>query len=268
MKLYQVDSFTGQMFRGNPAGVCIQTADLSDEIMQAIAAEMNLSETAFVRLEGLEHRLRWFTPTNEVDLCGHATLAAAHVLFREMGLKAMEIKFQTRSGLLVARRAGDGITLDFPVGDPEPAELPESIFQSLGISRDDVQATLFCGTRRKFLVHLKDPELVSRISPDFARMLEYRPGELIGVIITAAGKDHDFISRFFTPWVGVNEDPVTGAAHTVLAPYWGKLLGKSEMTAYQASRRGGGMVVELKGARVFLTGMAVTVFETELRQPC
>jgi PhzF family phenazine biosynthesis protein len=264
MKLYQVDSFTNRMFKGNPAGVCIQTSDLPDETMQAIAMEMNLSETAFVRQEGLEHRLRWFTPETEVDLCGHATLAAAHVLFREIGLKAMEIKFRTRSRLLVAKRSGDGIMLDFPVGNPEPAELPDAIFDSLGISRDDIQATQFCGTRRKFLVHLKDAGLVARLQPDFGRMLEYQPAELIGVIITAKGETHDFISRFFAPWVGVNEDPVTGSSHTVLAPYWAKLLGKTRMSAYQASKRGGEMTVELKEGRVFLTGRAVTVFQTEI----
>ncbi|MFO7618088.1 MAG: PhzF family phenazine biosynthesis isomerase [Thermoplasmata archaeon] len=264
MKLYQVDSFTSQMFKGNPAGVCIQTHDLPEEAMQAIAMEMNLSETAFVRQDGLEHRLRWFTPTNEVNLCGHATLAAAHVLFREIGLKAMEIKFQTRSGLLLARRSGDGIKLDFPVGNPEPAELPGPIFESLGIPESDIAATLFCDARRKYLVHLKDPAMISKMQPDFGKMMEHKPDELMGVIITAKGESHDFISRFFAPWVGVDEDPVTGASHTVLAPYWGKLLGKNKMAAYQASKRGGEMIVELKEGRVFLTGNAVTVFGTEL----
>ncbi|MDD4307556.1 MAG: PhzF family phenazine biosynthesis isomerase [Thermoplasmata archaeon] len=264
LKLFQVDSFTGQMFKGNPAGVCILTHDIPAETMQAIAMEMNLSETAFVRREGLEHRLRWFTPTNEVTLCGHATLAAAHVLFNHVGLKAHEIKFQTKSGLLMARKSTGGITLDFPIGNPEPTTLPEPIFDSLGIAHIDIEATLFCRTRNKFLVHLKDPSLIPEIKPDFGRMLEYQPSELIGVIITAKGEKHDFISRFFAPWVGVNEDPVTGSSHTVLAPYWSKLLGKTKMSAYQASKRGGEMAVELKGERVFLTGKAVTVFETEI----
>lgn len=265
MKLYQVDSFTNQMFKGNPAGICILTHEMPDETMRAIAMEMNLSETAFVKIEGLEQRLRWFTPTNEVALCGHATLAAAHVLFNHVGIKTPEIKFSTMSGILTARKASGGIMLDFPVGNPEPAELPQPIFESLGISRDDIQATLFCRTRNKFLVHLKDPAMMSQIKPDFGRMLEYRPKELIGVIITAKGESHDFISRFFAPWVGVNEDPVTGSSHTVLAPYWGKLLEKTKMNAYQASKRGGEMTVELKGDRVFLTGKAVTVFETEIQ---
>lgn len=259
-----MDSFTDQKFRGNPAGVCILTRDIPEETMQAIAMEMNLSETAFVRQDGLEHKLRWFTPTNEVDLCGHATLAAAHVMFREIGLKAMEIKFQTKSGMLVAKRSGDGIRLDFPIGNPQPAKLPEPIFDSLGISRDEIEAVLFCKAMNKFLVHLKDPGLVSRIEPNFGRMLEYKPEKLIGVIITAAGKNHDFISRFFAPWVGVNEDPVTGSSHTVLAPYWGKILGMTRMSAYQASKRGGEMTVELAEERVLLTGKAVTVFETEI----
>ncbi len=264
MKLYQVDSFTSQMFRGNPAGVCISLQEIPEETIRNIAMEMNLSETAFVRQEGLEHRLRWFTPTHEVALCGHATLAAAHVMFNEIGFKGLEIRFRTKSGLLLARKSAGGITLDFPVGKPEPAELPRVIFGSLGISREEIQATMFCKVRNKFLVHLKDPAMIPNIKPDFARMLEYQPGELIGVIITAVGKDHDFISRFFAPWVGVNEDPVTGSSHTVLAPYWSKILGKTKMTAYQASKRGGEMTVELKGDRVFLTGRAVMVFRTEI----
>ena len=264
MKLYQVDSFTGQIFKGNPAGVCILKHDIPVETKQAIAMEMNLSETAFVRQDGLEHRLRWFTPTNEVALCGHATLAAAHVLFNHVGLKAIEIKFQTKSGMLIARKSAGGITLDFPIGHPESAQLPEPIFESLGISRNDIEATLFCRTRNKFLVHLKDSELIRKIKPDFGRMLDYKPSELIGVIITASGNEHDFISRFFAPWVGVNEDPVTGSSHTVLAPYWGNILGKTKMSAYQASKRGGEMTLELKDGRVFLTGKAVTVFETEI----
>lgn len=268
MKIYQVDSFTDQMFKGNPAGVCILTHDIPDETMQSIAMEMNLSETAFVRQEGPDYRLRWFTPTSEVTLCGHATLAAAHVLFNHVGLKALEIKFQTKSGLLLARKLTGGITLDFPVGNPEPAPLPKQIFDSLGIAHIDILDTLFCRTRNKFIVHLKDPSLIPEIKPDFGRMLEYQPSELIGIIITAKGEEHDFISRFFAPWVGVNEDPVTGSSHTVLAPYWSKILGKTKMRAYQASKRGGEMAVELKGDRVFLTGKTVTVFETEIDVKC
>lgn len=264
MRLYQADSFTSRMFRGNPAGVCIQTGELSDDMMQNIAMEMNLSETAFVRQEGLEHRLRWFTPEAEVDLCGHATLAAAHVLFREIGLKAMEIKFRTRSGLLVAKRSGDGIKLDFPAGEPKTAELPAEIMEGLGLAREEVEAVRFCAKRGKYLVHLKDPARITEISPNFSRMMEFQPDTFIGVIITARGKDHDFISRFFAPWVGVNEDPVTGSAHTVLAPYWSGILGKTRMNAYQASKRGGEITVELAGGRVFLTGNAVTVFRTEI----
>jgi len=264
MKLYQVDSFTSQMFKGNPAGVLIMTRGLPEEAMRDIAMEMNLSETAFVRQQGLEHRLRWFTPTHEVALCGHATLAAAHVMFNEIGFKGMEIRFRTKSGLLLARKSAEGITLDFPVGNPEPAELPQAIFESLGISREEIQTTMFCKVRNKFLVHLKDPARIIEIRPDFSKMLEYQPAELIGVIITSRSETHDFQSRFFAPWVGVNEDPVTGSSHAVLAPYWSRILGKTKMTAYQASKRGGEMTVELKGDRVFITGKAVTVFRTEL----
>jgi PhzF family phenazine biosynthesis protein len=264
MKLYQVDSFTSQMFKGNPAGVCILTQDIPEEAMRAIAMEMNLSETAFVRQEGPEHGLRWFTPTHEVALCGHATLAAAHVMFKEIGFKDPEIKFRTKSGLLIARKSAGGITLDFPAGNPEPADLPRQIFESLGISKNDIKATMFCSARNKFLVRLKDPAMIQKIAPNFSRMMEYTPKELIGVIITAPGKEHDFVSRFFAPWVGVNEDPVTGSSHTVLAPYWSKILGKTKMAAYQASKRGGEMELELRGERVFMTGKAVTVFVAEL----
>ena len=232
MKLYQVDAFTGQMFSGNPAGVCILSSPLDEETMRNIAMEMNLSETAFVRQQGLEHELRWFTPETEVSLCGHATLAAAHVMFREIGFKGLEIKFRTKSGLLVARKSAGGITLDFPAGNPEPAELPKPIFESLGIPESEITATQFCGARRKFLVHLKDPALVPKMKPDFAKMMQYQPSELVGVIITSEAEGHDFQSRFFAPWVGVDEDPVTGSSHTVLAPYWSKILGKTKMRAH------------------------------------
>ncbi len=264
MRLYQVDSFTGHIFKGNPAGVCILTDPMPEETMQAIAAEMNLSETAFVRQDGLEFNLQWFTPKNEVDLCGHATLAAAHVLFNHTGIKALEIRFSTRSGILKARKSQGGITLDFPIGMPKPAELPNPILEGLGISLDEVNTVNYCQKRGKFLVHLKDPARISEIKPDFQRMLEFQPDAFIGVIVTAEGDEYDFISRFFAPWVGVKEDPVTGSAHTVLGPYWYGILGKTRFRAYQASPRGGEMLVELEGKSVFLTGKAVTVFEGEL----
>ena len=266
MRLYQVDSFTGKMFSGNPAAVCIIERELPEETMLAIAGEMNLSETAFVKeIATGQYSLRWFTPKKEVNLCGHATLAAAHVLFNELGIPGDEVRFETLSGTLVSVKTSSGIMLDFAVGYPQPAQLPAVISESMGLDKSDVLATMFCGRRNKFLLHLRDPEMMEYVEPDFRGMLEYNPGDMIGVIITAKGYGRfDFISRFFAPWVGVDEDPVTGSSHTVLAPYWSNMLGKKKMLAKQVSSRSGQMYVEISEGRVLLTGNAVTVFRAEL----
>jgi PhzF family phenazine biosynthesis protein len=266
--IYQLDAFTDLPFKGNPAAVCLLGQKLGDNIMQAIAAEMNLSETAFV--SSLENKpikettnfsLRWFTPKVEVPLCGHATLASAAVLFYEINLPINEITFETLSGKLIAIKDPNGILLNFPSNPPEPIEPPEELLKALGITEyKNIANSKPAG---KLLIQLENENAVKNVRPDFELMKSLPIYEgIIGIIITSEGKPPiDFISRFFAPWVGVNEDPVTGSAHTVLTPYWSKVLGKQEMTAYQASERGGKLVVQLHGDRVNLIGKAVMVLK-------
>jgi PhzF family phenazine biosynthesis protein len=277
--LYQVDAFTTVAFRGNPAAVCLLPGPVADSVLQAIAAEMNLSETAF--LLRTNHRrshsgdtfsLRWFTPQTEVPLCGHATLATAAVLFDIIGVTATEVTFQTLSGDLSARKCEDGIALDFPADPPVPCKLPAQLLGPLGLSEDMVVASCYGATTHKLLLHLADRKLVTDLSPDFQALLAAETKAAYrGLIVTAAGAnngDYDFLSRFFAPWLGINEDPVTGSAHTVLAPYWAEQLGKSEFRAFQASARGGELGVRLLGGgRVELLGHAVLVFEGYLTLP-
>ncbi|MHC4933682.1 MAG: PhzF family phenazine biosynthesis protein [Planctomycetota bacterium] len=250
--ILQVDAFTSEPFRGNPAAVCILSEPRQDAWMQAVAAEMNLSETAFLLREGDGWRLRWFTPTVEVDLCGHATLASAHVLLEQDG----EVRFLTKSGTLSARRSGGWIELDFPSLPAEPATEPVGLVEALGAVPVCVGKSRF-----DFIVELESEEAVRALRVDVARL---RKVEARGVIVTSRGREYDFVSRFFAPRAGVDEDPVTGSAHCCLAPYWSELLGKTEMTGYQASARGGVVQVRLSGDRVILRGQAVTVLRGEL----
>jgi PhzF family phenazine biosynthesis protein len=275
ISLYQVDAFTRMAFTGNPAAVCLLSDPLDDAVMQAIAAEMNLSETAFVmRLDdapwskATTFSLRWFTPTVEVRLCGHATLATAAVLFGSVDVKAASVTFQTLSGDLVARCERDAtanalnIVLDFPLDTPVVCDPPASVLAAIGVTQ--VEAAVYGASTCDLLVHLADARQLRDLQPNFAAMMacegmdSYR-----GLMVTAAGDPpYDFVSRFFAPWVGIDEDPVTGSAHTLLAPYWAARLGKREMRAYQASARGGEVGVRLiDGGRVELTGDAVVVFE-------
>ncbi len=273
--IYQVDAFTSQPFHGNPAAVCLLAEALPDETMQAIAAEMNLSETAFVQpLEGApwpkarRFSLRWFTPLTEVDLCGHATLATAAVLLGEVGIQAEALSFETRSGLLVARREGNAVQLDFPADPPVACPLPAGIASALG--GPEVLATYRGPATGMLLVHLAAPESIATLRPDFVALRSAsQAARAMGVIITAAGQaPYDCISRFFAPAVGVDEDPVTGAAHTVLAPYWSALRGRDELMAYQASARGGVLRMALLPAgRVRLAGEAVIVLAGTLWLP-
>ncbi len=260
--IYQVDAFAEEPFRGNPAGVCLLTAPREDAWMQSVAAEMNLSETAFVRPEKEVFRLRWFTPQIEVELCGHATLAASHILW-ETGVLARdrEARFETLSGRLAARLDEKGrIELDFPSRPikPEPPEWLDDVVGALGIK--PVGAGL---SKEDVLVEAADEETVRAVRPDFdgIRRLPAR-----GIIVTARSSDprFDFVSRFFAPAVGVDEDPVTGSSHTVLAPYWASRLGKTAFTAFQASARGGVLHVNLAGDRVKIAGKALTVIKGEL----
>lgn len=276
--LFQVDAFTRVPFKGNPAAVCLLPHALDDTLMQAIAAEMNLSETAFVMPVGdapwqetARFSLRWFTPKVEVRLCGHATLATASVLFGAVGVQTNAVTFETLGGDLIARRVVGGsaeyetITLDFPADTPVPCEPPVEALKALGVA--SAQAAVY-GTRASdLLIHLAGDQQVRDLRPDFPALLvceelaSYR-----GVMVTAAGEPpYDFVSRFFAPRVGINEDPVTGSAHTLLTPYWSARLGKTEMLAYQASARGGEIGVRLaENGRVELTGDAVVVFKGEL----
>lgn len=272
ISIFQVDAFTNENFKGNPAAVCILRSKLKDEIMQNIASEMNLSETAFVHSldkkpfqEAKMFSLRWFTPKVEVSLCGHATLAAAAVLFREVKLKANEIEFRTKSGNLTAREDKKGICLNFPSDNPTQIDPPTSLLEAIGVK--DFSEVQYGKQTKSMLVHLPSEDSVHNLSPDYRLMESVNTAsEIGGVIVTAKGSPpYDFISRFFAPWVGINEDPVTGAAHTVLAPYWFKLLNKREMRAYQASQRGGELSVKLKpDDSIDLIGKAVIVLKGKL----
>jgi len=272
ISIYLVDAFTKEPFKGNPAAVCILQNKLEDNILQFIASEMNLSETAFLR--SLEEKpfeetktfsLRWFTPTVEVPLCGHATLAAATVLFYDINILKDELMFETKSGILSAKKEKNGICLDFPQDEPIEISPPQDIISAIAITNFKNVAY---GKRTKILlVHLFNEEDVKSLKPNYELVKSIRAREKIkGVIVTASGMPpYHFISRFFAPWVGINEDPVTGAAHTVLAPYWSKILKKKKMLAYQASQRGGELTVRLKpDDRIDLTGNAVIVLKGKL----
>ena len=255
-----VDAFVTKLFTGNPAAVCILTRPASPKWMQLVAREMNLSETAFVTRGRGAYNLRWFTPTVEVNLCGHATLATAHVLYETGALASGETaRFKTKSGLLRARRAGDEIELDFPAMQSRKAgSASGALSKSLG-----AKAVFVCKTKTDHLVELESEQAVRRLRPDIAA-LKRVGGQ--GVIVTARsdGKPYDFVSRYFAPGAGIDEDPVTGAAHCALGPYWAAKLGKTTFAAYQASARGGHVRVTIEGDRVLLAGRAVTMMRGEL----
>ena len=257
--LYIVDAFASTRFTGNPAAVCLLDEPAEAGWMQAVAAEMNLSETAFLVQQADGFNLRWFTPVTEVDLCGHATLASAHVLWETDRLKPDETaRFHTRSGLLTSKRAEDWIELDFPATPPEAIEPPEGLSDLLGSVPRYVGRTPF-----DLLLELTDEEELHELMPDFAGLSRL---PVRGFIVTTRSNDarYDFQSRFFAPATGVNEDPVTGSAHCALAPYWAGHLGKSKLTGYQASARGGIVKVETIGDRVKLHGQALTTLRGEL----
>jgi PhzF family phenazine biosynthesis protein len=255
----QVDAFTCRPFSGNPAAVCVLEQPRSDEWMQAVAREMNLSETAFLLPQNGGFQLRWFTPAVEVDLCGHATLAAAHMLWEEGYLNPRATAhFHTRSGLLSASRHDDWIELDFPAvleqADPGPVDLADAL---------GVQARYIGRNKLDYLVEVAGDDEVRAAQPDFSRL---RSLGARGVMITAPASTpgYDFISRFFAPGSGIDEDPVTGSAHCCLGPFWGAKLGKNELRAYQASARGGELHLRLGEDRVYLRGQAVTVLRGEI----
>ena len=270
--LYHVDAFATEPFTGNPAAVCILEKPYKDDLLKSIAAEMNLSQTAFLQKLEQKHiedsrlfSLRWFTPETEVNLCGHATLATAAVLFHDVKLNAKEVSFETRSGTLTARLEDNGILLDFPTDETTPFYPSQSMLDALGIR--DFTSAHYSRKTSYLLILLSTEQNLRDLKPDFKRLKSAETKDKIaGVIVTSRGNEpYDFVSRFFAPWLGINEDPVTGSAHTTLGVYWSKILGKKEMHAYQASQRGGQLTVKiLSPDRVGLVGNAVIVSKGEL----
>jgi PhzF family phenazine biosynthesis protein len=255
----QIDAFTDQPFAGNPAAVCLLPSARSEEWMQLVAREMNLAETAFLVRDGDGFDLRWFTPLCEVDLCGHATLASAHALWEDGHLPAGEIaRFHTRSGVLTAKQADGRIWLDFPSTPPEPVSPPPDLTSGVGVPLTFVGKTPF-----DYLVEVAGEDTLRSLVPDLTALARL---PVRGVIVTArsGSAGTDFVSRFFAPAAGVPEDPVTGSAHCALAPYWSAKLGRTELTGYQASARGGSVLVRVVGDRVMLGGHAVTVARGEI----
>ncbi len=261
LRIFQVDAFTDKAFAGNPAAVCILTEPRDDAWMQDLAREMNLSETAFLSRQEDGFNLRWFTPALEVALCGHATLASAHILW-EIGLVSPEepARFHTLSGLLTAERKGDWIELNFPATPDQPATAPPRLEQALGLTPKYTGKSKF-----DYLFEVETEDSVRNLKPDFTLL---KTIQVRGVMVTsrAASSGYDFVSRFFAPGSGIDEDPVTGSAHCCLGPFWSQRLGKDELIAYQASRRGGTVRVRVSGERVYLSGQAITILGGELAE--
>lgn len=257
IKLYQLDAFTDRLFAGNPAAVCPLDTWLPDEVMQSIAAENNLAETAFIVPKGEAYEIRWFTPAVEVALCGHATLATAYVLFFCLDYQKPEIVFHSfQSGVLKVSRKEDTLFLDFPADTLKKCDVPQALADGIGIMPSEVYKG-----RTDYIAVVNTEEEVKNLKLDFNAInsLDAR-----GLIVTAAGDEVDFVSRFFGPQVGINEDPVTGSAHTSLTPLWASKLGKKEMTARQLSQRGGSLTCVDKGERVLIGGKAVLYLEGEI----
>jgi len=253
--IYQVDAFTDRLFAGNPAAVCPLEDWLAPEIMQNIAAENNLSETAFFVKKDRIFELRWFTPATEVDLCGHATLASGHVLYSHLGYTEDRIAFSTMSGEVGVTRSDGRLVLDFPATPPSPAEIKEELIRGLG--REPKEAL----KSRDYLAVFDNEDEILTLQPDFSVL---RKLDCLGIIVTAEGKGSDFVSRFFAPAVGINEDPVTGSAHTTLVPFWSERLKKNSLHAFQLSRRRGELFCQYSGDRVKIGGHAVTFFTGEI----
>lgn len=259
-KLMLVEAFTSETFRGNPAGVVLLDGPADERWMQSVAADMNQSETAFIIAAGDVFGLRWFTPTVEMDLCGHATLASAHALW-EAGVAPTgePIRFHTRSGLLTCTQDADAIAMDFPADPLEPVDLPDAVLDALGIDEAPGSWRGNIG----YVIELDHPDEVKAVAPDFTALAKVDPK---GVVVCAQGgpEGADFISRFFAPAQGIDEDPVTGAAHCALGPLWALRLGKDDVLGFQASKRGGWVRVKVAGDRVTLIGSAITVATGDL----
>jgi PhzF family phenazine biosynthesis protein len=254
--IYQVDAFTSELFKGNPAAVCPLPHWLPDNMLQAIAAENNLSETAFFVEDANGLRLRWFTPRVEVDLCGHATLATAHVLFNELGYGANELSFNSLTGIHTVRREGAKITLVFPSDECQAVQAPAGMLEALGVSETEVYKG-----RNDYLVVLENEAALAALTPDHRAL---RATGIRAAIATATSANYDFVSRFFAPGVGIDEDPVTGSAHTTLTPFWSKRLSKTTLEAKQISERGGLLTCTYRGKKVELSGEAVTYLRGEV----
>lgn len=255
--IYQADAFTDKLFGGNPAAICPLQEWLPDETMQKIAIENNLAETAFFVKNQAGYKLRWFTPEYEIDLCGHATLASAHILFTELGHQNDTIDFETvKAGVLHVKKDGDKYTMDFPSRPAIPIELPVGLAEALS-----EKPPLEVLRSRDYLLVYESEDDIRDISPDFFALSKM---DTVGVIVTARGKKADFVSRFFAPGAGIQEDPVTGSAHCNLIPYWAAKLRKNKLHAYQLSARGGELWCELKGERVLISGKAVTYLKGEI----
>ncbi|MCO5948116.1 PhzF family phenazine biosynthesis protein [Mucilaginibacter flavidus] len=255
--IYQADAFTDKLFGGNPAAICPLDKWLPDNLMQTIAIENNLAETAFFVKNDTGYKLRWFTPEYEIDLCGHATLASAHILFTQLGHNGDEIHFETvKAGTLTVKKDGDKYAMDFPSRPPIHIDAPVGLVEALG----EKQPLEVLRSRDYFLVYESESD-IRDISPDFFALSKM---DTVGVIVTAPGDNSDFVSRFFAPGAGIPEDPVTGSAHCNLIPYWADKLGKTKLHAYQLSARRGELWCELKGDRVQMSGKAVTYLKGEI----
>ncbi len=253
---YQIDAFTSSLFSGNPAGVCPLQAWLPAYLMQKIAAENNLAETAFFIPKDENFEIRWFTPEVEVSLCGHATLSAAHVLYKHLDYPNKPIEFQSKSGILTVFREGDKITLDFPADFCDPIIPDPAMIEAIG-----KEPVVSYKGKTDFLLIYSSEEEIRQLKPDFSKLYKV---DARGIIVSARGDTADFVSRFFAPKVGINEDPVTGSAHTTLTPYWSRELVKNEMKAMQLSKRGGELWLKMKGNRVEISGNSVTYLEGEI----
>ncbi|MBU5483765.1 PhzF family phenazine biosynthesis protein [Clostridium sp. MSJ-11] len=269
LPIYIVDAFAKEAFGGNPAGVCILNHSIEDKEMQLIAKEINLSETAFVTidensLKNNEFNLRWFTPKVEVSMCGHGTLATAQVLFEEIGVEENEIKFQTQSGVLVAKKGENGIVLDFPIDKYEMVEVPVELLKAMGI--ENCKEAAYGKNTKKLILRVEKEEEVLKLTPNFEGMKNLNFNiDVKGVGVTTKGREYDFITRYFNPWAGINEDPVTGTVHTALAKYWGDILGKREFKAYQASDRGGEIIIKIiENGRMEMIGKGIIMLKGEI----
>lgn len=260
INIYQIDAFTDKVFSGNPAAVCLLNEWLPDEMMQNIGAENNLAETAFLVKRAEDYEIRWFTPTLEVALCGHATLASAHVLFHHLNHPEDTIQFFSRhSGHLSVTKKEENLTLDFPSDIAKEVDGPQEILDAMNLKPEGV----FQG-RTDYMLLFKDQHEIEQLNPDMALLKKFRAR---GVIVTAPGDHVDFVSRFFAPGSGIDEDPVTGSAHTTLTPFWSERLNKKLLHAKQLSKRGGDLVCELVDQRVKITGKAITYLKGEIHIP-